>query len=974
MRRAILIALAAVLVVAAALQNAAAAAQDDATGAEPAASPTPWVVATVALGGNPRGAAADVVNGRVYVGLSSAASGANVAVVSGATGAVLGTLGTQGTHPNGVAVNPLAPRLFVSNKLSNDLSLVDPNTGTATRTAVGSQPWGVAANVWRNRIYVANFGDNSVSILDATTGAVLSTTGSVPQPAFIAVDAANDRVYVTSNGHGLYILNAVTGGIEAGPINTSADSRGVAVHPTTGRAYIANHDTANPRLFVREPGGALSSINLPAPPMNVAVNPNTNHLFITLVTSGGEMSLLVLDAGTLQVVATVPIGPEDAGEGGQGLAIDTTLNRVFVTRYQAGQLVIVDDPGAPASPTPMPTLTPTRTRTRTATPTATRTATHTNTVTPVTPTEQATTLVTATVTATATATPTHTATAAAVKTASATPWPSPTGSISVVYTAMIGAAPKGLAVNSSNHHLYVAMIHEGLVTVLDGRTGGYVRSLASGGSGPNGVAVDEQTGMVYVTNKNSGDVAAIDPVTGFYRTAQTGHFPWGVAVDPARNRLYVANFGRSDEASTHTVAVFQASTLQAAATTLVGRSPALAAASPLNGYVYVTTYGADEGGYVLDSAGNVLDRLFTGSGSLGVAVSPSSGRIYVTNRLAQQLHIITPGGGRLSVALGAAGYGVAVNPTTGRVFVIVIAGGQASLQARDGVSGSLLASIPLGAEDENDGGQGIAVDAALSRVYAVSYQTGLLTAIADGAGPVQPTPSATATPSVSPTFVPTPGGGWPQRVSLPIIIGDWQMQDPPTATPTITPTPSRTATGTRSATATHTRTATLTRTVTRTPTRTVTAAVSPTATPTVISIDWQIPEFLHIAVSPASVPSGQAYWKLVRAVYQDDTQSGGNHGVYFRVEDEEQQSLMGINVCLGWPSGEDCSHVTEYHSNYPAGYAADIPMWASYDPAYGPGPYTAWAAGLPGDRVTGLGLPLNHHVNFMLTFRRTIAP
>ncbi len=936
MRKTALLVLTAALVCLVAAFDAAGAAANDQQGAGPAAAPTPWVVATVALGSNPRGVAADATNGRVYVGLSSGAPGANIAVVAAETGAVLGTLSTQGMHPNGVAVNPLGPRLYVSNKLSNDLSIVNAITGAVTRTAVGNMPWGVAVNPWRSRVYVANFADNSVSLLDATTGVALATTGGVPQPAFIAVDAPNDRVYVTSIGHGLYILNAVTGGIEAGPINTSADSRGVAVHPATGRAYIVNHDTANPRLFVREPGGALSHVALPAPPMNVAVNPNTNRLFITLVTTGGSLSVLVLDATTLQSVATVAIGPEDAGEGGQGLAVDSTLNRVFVSRYQAGELVIVSDPGAPATPTPIPTPSPTRTRTATATaiPTATPTATE-----PAAP--------------PATRTPTPTATAT---TASATATASPTAAIGVVYRTVIGVAPKGLATNPSNGHLYATMIHDGLIYVIDGRTGGHVRTLSTGGSAPNGVAVDTETGTVYVTNRDSGNVAAIDPASGFYRTAPTGHLPWGVAVDPAHNRLYVANFGRGDDAATHTVAILEATTLQPAMTRLVGRSPALAAVNPATGRAYVTTYGADTGGYVLDSAGNVLDFLLTGAGSLGVAADVASGRVYASNRLTQRLHIISPGGGRTSVALGAPGYGVAVNPATGHVFVIVITGGQATLQVRDGVSGSLITTVGLGAEDENDGGQGIAVDSALGRVYAVSYQTGLLTAIADPGAPAASTPTATSTPAATPTFAPTPIGGWPQRVSLPIIVGAWLATDPPTPTPSVT------------------RTATRTLTPTRTPTRTATPIVSPTPTSTPVSVDWQIPDFLHVSVIPAGASSGQAYWRLVRAIYQDDTQSGGNHSVYFRLEDEQQQSLLGLYVCLGWPSGEDCSHVTEQHDNYLWGYTADIPMWASYNPAYGPGPYAAWAAGLPSDRVTGLGLPLNHHVNFLLTFRRSVAP
>jgi YVTN family beta-propeller protein len=581
-----LIAVALILLIAVAAQNAAA---TDA----PSTSPTPYVVATVPLGSNPKGVAADAGNGRVYVGLYNGAPTSNLAVVDSATGAVLPALGTQGTRPNGVAVNPLTHIVYVTNRDSNDLSVIDPATSDRPRVTVGSLPWGVAVHPTLNYVYVANFSSSSVSVINGATRNVVYTNGGVPQASYVAVDAVNNLVYVTSNGQGLYLLNAMTGGMVFGPIPTSADSRGVAVHPTTGRAYIVNRDPANPRLFVRQPNGDLTHSTLPAPPVNVAVNPTTDHLFITLL-NGSNLSLLVLDLPSLQTIATINLGAEDADEGGQGLAVDSVLNRVFVTRYQAGELVIIADP--------LPT-TPTATATRTATsvppsPTATRTAT------PTTP-----------------------------------------------------------------------------------------------------------------------------PLPTFTRTATPTNLP----------------------------------------------------------------------------------------------------------------------------------------PT------------------------------------------------------ATPTWTHTATATA--------TPSPTNTATVTATFVATPIGGWPHRAALPIIVSE-----PPPATPT------RTAT--------------------------------PTVTPTMGSLDWRIPDFLHVSLSPADVSSGQMYWRLVQAIYQDDTQSGGKHHVYYRVEDESGQGIVGVFVCLGWADGQDCSRYTEPN----AYFGANVAMWESYNPALGAGPYFAWVNGLPSDRVMGLGLPLNHHVNFLLTFRRTVAP
>ena len=917
------------------------------------AAPTPYVVSTVPVGSNPRGVAADSGLGRVYVGLSSAAIERNLAVLDSASGAIVTTTGTLGARPNGVAVNPSDHRVYAANRDSNSLSSLDPLTGDRWQVGVGSQPFGLAVHPGVNRIYVANFSSDSVSIVDGVTGGILNTTDGVPRASYVAVDIANSRVYVTSNSMGAYVLDSNTGNILVGYVNTGADSRGVAINPNSGRVYIVNHDPASPRVYISEAGGTWTPIDLAGPPVNVAVNPTTNHVFITLFTTTGQLSVAVLDGQTHALITTIALGAENDGEGGQGIAVDPVLNRVFVSRYQAGTLVIIADP--PAIATATATSTPTAATASPTTPpaTPTRTASATRTTLP----PSATATRTATAATTRTATPTATL-QPPTATATVTPWPSPTGTIGVVFTTTVGVHPKGLAADATRQRLYVAMIEENAVRVLSSVTGNAIKSLTTGGVHPNGVAVNEQSGTVFTSNKGSGNMSAINPDAGSYQTVQSGVFPWGIAVDAANDRVYVANFGTDNDG--YTVAVFDASTFQPITNTAIGMHPALVAADPSLGRAYVTTYAADAGVYVLDAAGKIVDLLLTGSGSFGVAANSSNGRVYVSNRSQQKLHIIGPGASRTSVSLGGPGFGVAVNPATNHVFVVVIAGHEATLQIRDGDWGGLIASIPLGAEDDGDGGQGIAVDPVLSRVYVVSYETGVLTVIADAWAPTPPTPTATATATATatrtptatltpaptatatstPTFMPTPHGGWPYRSFLPLIVAE----PPPPATATSTPT--------------------------RTPTI--------TATPPVSDVDWRIPDFLHVSLVPASVSSGQIYWKLVRAIYQDETQSGGNHNVYYRLEDGDGQGLLGLYVCLGfpWQPYQDCSHYTEQRGGlYPAGYAVDLPIWGTgWNPANGPGPYSAWASGLPSDRVVGMGMPLNYHVNFLLTFRRALAP
>jgi LysM repeat protein len=123
---------------------------------------------------------------------------------------------------------------------------------------------------------------------------------------------------------------------------------------------------------------------------------------------------------------------------------------------------------------------------------------------------------------------------------------------------------------------------------------------------------------------------------------------------------------------------------------------------------------------------------------------------------------------------------------------------------------------------------------------------------------------------------------------------------------------------------------------------------------------------LNVRVLNAMVSAGYTYWRLVRAEYQDPTQSGNNHHVYYSAFDENGAPIVGQRVFQGWPD-DQAETTTDGSGN------ANIAMWASYSPDRGEsGPYSAWVDGLPSDRVTGLGLPLNRHVNFRLTWQKTV--
>jgi hypothetical protein len=144
-----------------------------------------------------------------------------------------------------------------------------------------------------------------------------------------------------------------------------------------------------------------------------------------------------------------------------------------------------------------------------------------------------------------------------------------------------------------------------------------------------------------------------------------------------------------------------------------------------------------------------------------------------------------------------------------------------------------------------------------------------------------------------------------------------------------------------------------------------TSTPAPTATPAAGgSTGWDARlTGLGITKTAATPESGKPVFRLISAKYQDDTESSGMHHVFVEVLNENGQRIVGQKVIMAWADGK-ATMVTE-NKPYPE-YAANAPMYGPMDK----GTYKVYVDGAASDVINGLGLPGNHHVNYLLTFQR----
>jgi hypothetical protein len=113
--------------------------------------------------------------------------------------------------------------------------------------------------------------------------------------------------------------------------------------------------------------------------------------------------------------------------------------------------------------------------------------------------------------------------------------------------------------------------------------------------------------------------------------------------------------------------------------------------------------------------------------------------------------------------------------------------------------------------------------------------------------------------------------------------------------------------------------------------------------------------------------SAQHAWRLIAAKYQDETESGGNHNVYYKMLKADGTPASGINLVVDW-LGREASDTPAIVTTNGNG-EANCPLWAVMHPELKDGPYFTYVKDAASDKVSGMGLPVARHVNFLLTFK-----
>jgi YVTN family beta-propeller protein len=746
--------------------------------------------------------------GLCALGLSTVDAGAAQIVSRGAAGhphaeALSYTTAAIGGGFNGaseVAYDPDTEAVYVTNRLSNSVSVIDANPADSgayhrvTTTIPGlNAPLGLTYDRDTKAVYVANSGGGTVSMIDAdpahtsTYNTIIATVTGLNGSSVVAYDPDTKAVYVANSGGGTVSM------IDADPTHTGAyntvtatvngldNPAGMAYDPDTEAVYVANEGSLRGLTDPTPLYGTTVSVIDANPahtstynkitttvagldgPQGVAYDPDTKTVYVAnelrCLAEATVCTVSVIDANpahtsTYDTITATVTGITTPTE----VAYDRDAQRVYVTDQNGNAVAMID-----ANPAD--------------------TSTHNK------------------VTATVTGVPQPLGLAydpdtksvyvaerfnAEVPVIDANP--ADTSTYNKITAGIVGLDnPYGVAYDPDAKTVYVTSFAGNEVFVFDANpadTGTYNKITATlgGFDGPSGLAYDPDTKNVYVTNESGGTTVSVvdaDPThTGTYNTITatvTGlSFPFGVTYDPDTKNVYVAN------ANGHNVLVIDANPADTSTyNTIVGTIPA--------GYipcwvtydrdtkrVYVANNGdntvsvvdanpADVGTY------NTVTTSFTsGTGLFGVfqmAYDPDTKNVYVVNSDDNTVSLIdanpvdtsTYNTITTTIRVGKQPAGVAYDPDTKSVEVVNLADGTVSVidanPADTSTYNTITTTIPVGTQP-----LGVAYDPDTKNSYVTNQFDNTLSVITPV---IQSRPTTTTLAAAGATF-----GTATQNVSL----------------------------------------------------------------------------------------------------------------------------------------------------------------------------------------------------------------
>jgi YVTN family beta-propeller protein len=257
-----------------------------------------------------------------------------VAFLAGIAGAqYIETTINVGRSPVAAVYDSIDAKVFIANKTSGTVSVINPATNTVTATIpVGVNPVALCWVAASDRLYVACApvtGNGSVYVINAADNSVVTTVTVRVNPAAMAWCTSRSKLYVlnaSANGP-ITIINSsnqVTKNLSIPDGHTPND---IVYNPTSDRIYVSSAamaSTGKVRVVNPSNDNISTSVTCGNSAWELGVNPTTNRVYCSNRSSN---TVSVINCATSQRLANVSVTGEPHP------VYWTPANKVFIGEY-----------------------------------------------------------------------------------------------------------------------------------------------------------------------------------------------------------------------------------------------------------------------------------------------------------------------------------------------------------------------------------------------------------------------------------------------------------------------------------------------------------------------------------------------------------------------------------------------------------------------------------------------------------------
>jgi YVTN family beta-propeller protein len=258
--------------------------------------------------------------------------------------------------PNGLAVDPVTHRVYITSRDNDRLLMLDGFTYRVLgQAAVGDSPWGVAVDSTSKRVYVADFASGDLRILAADTLAPIAAVpltfnGVTAQPTTVATANSLGLAFVADHrANKLYVVNGMTGAVVAVQATNGSGAWGVAYNPQLHRAYVSHRDSGSVSSmdgasgWAQMPGQTIQPCGAGGQPYGLAVNAFKQLLYIACAPNRNVNTVKVyeMSAGGLAYRASISVG-NGGDDGGGGIAVNSQTGNVFFTNATSNTVSVIN--------------------------------------------------------------------------------------------------------------------------------------------------------------------------------------------------------------------------------------------------------------------------------------------------------------------------------------------------------------------------------------------------------------------------------------------------------------------------------------------------------------------------------------------------------------------------------------------------------------------------------------------------------